>query len=68
MEREPNTDETLDYVPNPEDEREVPLDDAVETELPPPTLDPDERVEAEPETDPEAELDGATPAPVDGGQ
>jgi hypothetical protein len=64
MEREPNIaasthdSDPLEYVPNPDDEREVPRDDAVETELPPPTLDPEERIEAEPEKDPEAELDG----------
>lgn len=34
-----------EYEPNLEDEREVPIDDDVELELPPPTLDPEERVE-----------------------
>lgn len=38
----------------PDDEREVPLDDDVELELPPPTLDPAERVE-EDEDDVESE-------------
>jgi len=31
--------------PNPDDERDVPLDDEAEFELPPPTLDPMEAVE-----------------------
>lgn len=33
----------------PDDERDVPLDDEVELELPPPTLDDREAVEDEPE-------------------
>lgn len=38
-----------EYEPNSDDEREVDLDESAET-LPPPTIDPDERVER-PETD-----------------
>lgn len=49
-----------EYEPNLEDERSVDLDDAAETELPPPTLDPDERVEPEP--DPDVALDDERPA------
>lgn len=44
MDREPNA-YNPEYEPNPDDEREVPIDDDVELELPPPTLDPEERVE-----------------------
>jgi hypothetical protein len=33
----------------PDEEREVDLDDETELELPPPTLDPDEAVEADPD-------------------
>ncbi|GAA3899823.1 hypothetical protein [Microbacterium invictum] len=33
----------------PDDERDVPLDDEVELELPPPTLDERESIEEEPE-------------------
>lgn len=32
---------------NPDDERDVPVDDSVEFELPPPTIDPLEAVEAD---------------------
>ncbi|WP_261166126.1 hypothetical protein [Microbacterium sp. Marseille-Q6965] len=32
---------------HPDDEREVDLDDEADLELPPPTLDPDERIEGE---------------------
>ena len=43
MTREPDPRE---FEPNPEDEREVPLaDDGDGLELPPATLDPDERIE-----------------------
>ncbi len=35
--------DTIDYEPDPEDEREVPLEE--EEPSPPPTLDPEERVE-----------------------
>lgn len=42
MDRDPHDPE---YEPNLEDEREVPIDDDVEFELPPATIDPDERVE-----------------------
>lgn len=35
--------------PIPDDERDVPLDDEVELELPPPTLDDREEIEDEPE-------------------
>lgn len=42
MDRDPHDPE---YEPNLEDEREVPIDDDVELELPPATIDPDERVE-----------------------
>jgi hypothetical protein len=41
-------------------ERDVDLDDAAEIDLPPATLDPDERVEVEP--DPDIALDGDRPA------
>ena len=37
--------ETIEYDPNPEDERPVPLDE--EEPSPPPTLDAEERVEEE---------------------
>ncbi|WP_309067418.1 hypothetical protein [Microbacterium sp.] len=33
----------------PDEEREVDLDDAAELELPPPTLDPDERIQDDPD-------------------
>lgn len=39
--------------PVPDEEREVPIDDAVELELPPPTLDPAESIEDD--TDDEAD-------------
>ena len=42
-------------------ERDVDLDDAAETELPPATLDPDERVEVDAE--PDLALDADRPAP-----
>ncbi len=45
---------------DPDAERGVDLDDDAELELPPPTLDPEERVEAEP--DPDIALDGDRPA------
>lgn len=41
-------------------ERPVDLDDALDEALPPPTIDPDERVEAEP--DPDLALDDERPA------
>ena len=44
MDREPDA-YNPEYEPNLEDERTVPLDDDAELELPPPTVDPDERVE-----------------------
>jgi hypothetical protein len=47
--------DTNEYDPKPEDERPVPLDD--EEPSPPPTLDPDERVEEDEEPDVEAPLD-----------
>lgn len=34
-----------DYEPNPDDEREVDLSDEAVAEVPPPTIDPDERIE-----------------------
>ncbi|UYN84577.1 MAG: hypothetical protein KIT89_05200 [Microcella sp.] len=37
-----------EYEPNLDDERSVELDDDV-VDVPPPTVDPDERIEAEPE-------------------
>jgi hypothetical protein len=44
MEREPDSRE---FEQNPEDEREVPLaDEGDGLETPPPTMDPDERLEA----------------------
>lgn len=46
MDREPG----LDYDVDPDAEREVPIDDEAELELPPPTIDPDERIE-EPDVD-----------------
>ena len=42
------------YEPNPEDEREEDLSDEPET-MPPPTIDPDERIEAEDEEDDDGE-------------
>jgi hypothetical protein len=45
-----------EYEPNPEDERVEVLDDESET-APPPTLDPDERVEESDDIDPEAPAD-----------
>ncbi|MGY6498187.1 MAG: hypothetical protein ACXIUP_08170 [Microcella sp.] len=56
--REPIMDR--EYEPNLEDERVVDVDDAAETKLPPPTLDPEERVEPEP--DPDIALDDERPA------
>lgn len=50
---------TEEYIPDPEDEREVPLDDEAGLESPPPTIDPDERIE-EIEPDPGG-LDDARP-------
>lgn len=41
-------------------ERDVDLDDAAEIDLPPATLDPEERIEVEP--DPDIALDGDRPA------
>lgn len=46
----------LRHEPTPDDEREVDLSDDP-AEAPPATLDPDERVEEDPEIDPEAPLD-----------
>lgn len=43
-----------EYEPNPDDEREVELEE--EPKLPPPTIDPDERVELD-----EAEPEKTTP-------
>ena len=45
--------------PVPDEEREVPIDDAVELELPPPTLDPAESIEDD--TDDEADQRRQTP-------
>lgn len=42
--------ETIEYEPNPEDEREEPLEE--EEPSPPPTLDPEERVEDETDAEP----------------
>jgi len=50
MDRDPDR---LEYEPNAEDERIEPLEPADEQAPPPPTLDPDERIEA---------LDDDTPA------
>ncbi len=52
MERDPDP---IEFEPNLEDEREVPISDDAELELPPPTIDPDERVELI--TDDEVPLD-----------
>ncbi len=41
----------LEYQPNLEDEREVPIDDEHDFEVPPATIDPDERVEEGEEPD-----------------
>lgn len=41
--------DTIDYEPNPDDERPVPLEE--EEQAPPPTLDPDERVEEDVDDD-----------------
>lgn len=46
----------------PDDERDVPLDDEVEFETPPPTLDPMESVEAEADEIIEHERDAAIEA------
>ncbi|NLP83678.1 hypothetical protein HF576_07455 [Microbacterium sp. CFH 90308] len=46
----------------PDDERDVPLDDEVEFETPPPTLDPMESVEAEADEVIEHERDAAIEA------
>lgn len=43
--------DTVDYDPNPEDEREEPIIEEEDETLPPPTIDPDERIEEE-QTDP----------------
>ncbi|MEO6504692.1 MAG: hypothetical protein ABIW36_04155 [Terrimesophilobacter sp.] len=48
-----------DFEPNPEDEREVDLSDETEPS-PPPTLDPEERIEVEDSDD--APLDEDRPA------
>jgi len=40
-----------EYEPNVDDERPVELEDDLEA-VPPPTVDPDERIEAEPEEPP----------------
>lgn len=37
--------DTIEYVPNPDDERDVVLEE--EEPSPPPTIDPDERIEDE---------------------
>jgi hypothetical protein len=42
-----------EYDPNPDDERQVDLSDDPELVVPP-TIDPDERVEEDPDDDPEA--------------
>jgi len=42
--------DTIDYEPNPDDERPVPLEE--DEPSPPPTLDPEERVEEEDDDDP----------------
>lgn len=47
------------HVPEPDDERIVDLDDEAELELPPPTLDPDESIEDEPDPIVEDERDEA---------
>jgi hypothetical protein len=58
MNRDPDPRE---FEPNPEDEREVPLDEDEDGfETPPPTLDPEERLEAEAPDD--APLDDERPA------
>ena len=58
MDRDPDPRE---FEPNPEDERDVPLtDDDDGLELPPPTLDPDERIELT--GDDEVPLDDERPA------
>lgn len=48
---------THETPPEPDDEREVDLSDDPPT-APPPTIDPDERIEEEPDIDPDAPLDG----------
>lgn len=50
--------ETIEYDPNPDDERPVPLEE--EEPSPPPTLDPEERVEDEEDDD--VPLDDERPA------
>lgn len=49
-----------DFERNPDDEREVDLSDGTEEPSPPPTLDPEERVEVEDDDD--APLDEDRPA------
>jgi hypothetical protein len=51
-----NRDYDIEYEPNPDDERDVPLDE--EEPSPPPTIDPEERVE---ETDAELVEDDERP-------
>lgn len=48
MDRDPDR---LEYEPNPEDERIEPLETEDEQSPPPPTLDPDERIEEADEGD-----------------
>ena len=57
MDREPYS---AEYEPNPEDERVEPLETDDDVQPPPPTLDPDERIEAE--ADAAAALDDDRPA------
>jgi hypothetical protein len=57
MDRDPDA---LEYEPNPEDERIEPLEPEDELAPPPPTLDPDERIELTDEDD--VALDDDRPA------
>jgi hypothetical protein len=57
MDREPYS---AEYEPNPDDERIEPLEPEDELPPPPPTLDPDERIEALDEA--EVALDDDRPA------
>ena len=51
-----------EFGPDANEERIVDLSDDEEFPIVPPTVDHDERVEEEPEVDPEAPLDGSEPS------
>lgn len=56
-EYDPDVELSEDFDRNLDDDRDVDLDDDAEVELPPPTIDPEERVEAEPDPDPALDSD-----------